>query len=189
MFDDREFTSERRLLSATLVAFVAMAILAAVDLLSDLREGTTLSHVLAEGGILLVGFIGAGLVARKLIATTRSARSSAAAARLLAGQLEATTAEATRWRTETRDILAGLAQAIDQQFDRWELSAAEKEVALLLLKGLSYKEIAEVRTVTEATARQQGRAVFEKAGLSGRADLSAFFLEELLLPSRPDGAA
>ena len=72
--------------------------------------------------------------------------------------------------------------ALDRQFQRWALSPAEKEVALLLLKGLSHKEIAEVRSITEATARQQARAVYKKAGLSGRADLAAFFLEDLLLP-------
>ncbi|MBT8470373.1 MAG: helix-turn-helix transcriptional regulator [Myxococcales bacterium] len=67
--------------------------------------------------------------------------------------------------------------------DRWRLSPAEKEVALLLLKGLSHKEIAKVRSVTETTARQQARAVYRKAGLSGRHDLAAFFLEDLMLPT------
>jgi DNA-binding NarL/FixJ family response regulator len=55
---------------------------------------------------------------------------------------------------------------------------------MLLLKGLSHKEIAEVRAITEATARQQARAVYRKAGLSGRADLAAFFREDLLLPAQ-----
>lgn len=77
----------------------------------------------------------------------------------------------------------GLGQAIDEQFDRWHLSPAEKEVGLLLLKGLSHKEVAEARAVTEATARQQARAVYKKAGLSGRHDLAAFFLEDLMLPT------
>jgi DNA-binding NarL/FixJ family response regulator len=62
------------------------------------------------------------------------------------------------------------------------LSPAEKEVALLLLKGLAHKEIAQARSITEATARQQARAVYKKAGLAGRNDLAAFFLEDLLLP-------
>jgi DNA-binding CsgD family transcriptional regulator len=62
------------------------------------------------------------------------------------------------------------------------LSPAEKEVALLLLKGLSHKELAKVRSITEATARQQARAIYKKAGLSGRSDLAAFFLEDLLVP-------
>jgi DNA-binding CsgD family transcriptional regulator len=91
--------------------------------------------------------------------------------------------EAARWRDEARDLLNGLGAAFDRQFERWALSPAEKEVALLLLKGLSHKELAEVRSITEATARQQARAVYKKAGLSGRHDLAAFFLEDLLLPS------
>ncbi|KPK49998.1 MAG: LuxR family transcriptional regulator, partial [Myxococcales bacterium SG8_38_1] len=89
---------------------------------------------------------------------------------------------ASRWRGEVRDLMKGLSAAIDQQFDRWDLTPAEKEVALLLLKGLSHKDIAEVRSVTEATARQQARAVYKKGGLSGRHDLAAFFLEDLMLP-------
>ena len=78
--------------------------------------------------------------------------------------------------------LGARGEALDQQFERWGLSPAEKEVALLLLKGLSHKDIAEVRSVTEATARQQARAVYKKGGLSGRHDLAAFFLEDLMLP-------
>ena len=93
-----------------------------------------------------------------------------------------TEAEAHRWRSEARDLMNGLAAALDQQFDRWALSPAEKETALLLLKGLSHKEIADVRSVGDATARQQARAVYKKAGLSGRHDLAAFFLEDLMLP-------
>jgi DNA-binding CsgD family transcriptional regulator len=180
-----ESTSDRRLWAATLVLFVGMAVLAAVDVGSDLREGTTLRHVLAEGGIFLVGFVGAALVTRRLVVTQRHARAAEAEAKALAGQLAASAAEAQRWREETRDVLAGLAKAIDRQFERWSLSPAEKEVGLLLLKGLSHKEIAEVRSVTEATARQQARAVYKKAGLAGRHDLAAFFLEDLLLPPEP----
>ena len=58
------------------------------------------------------------------------------------------------------------------------LSVAEKETALLLLKGLSHKEIASVRNVSEGTARQQATAVYRNAGVSGRNDLAAFFLED-----------
>src|SRR5690606_18367849 len=99
-----------------------------------------------------------------------------------AERLRVTEAEAARWRGEARDLLHGLGAALDRQFMRWALSPAEKEVALLLLKGLSHKEVATVRSITEATARQQARAVYKKAGLSGRNDLAAFFLEDLLLP-------
>jgi len=169
-------------LVGVLSAFLATALLAAIDLVSDLHEGTTVGHVLTEGATLVVGLLGAALVARRLLRTIRRADAAVAEARELAGQLEATAAEAAAWRTQARELMAGLGEAIDEQFIRWRLSPAEKEVGLLLLKGLSHKEIASVRTVTENTARQQARAIYRKAGLSGRHDLAAFFLEDLMLP-------
>jgi DNA-binding CsgD family transcriptional regulator len=165
-----------------LAAFAAVALLAALDLASDLSEGTTVGHVVAEGGVFVVGFLGATVMARRLRSLVRSERAARDEALALAERLKVTEAEAARWREEARDLLNGLGAALDRQFERWALSPAEKEVALLLLKGLSHKEIAEIRSVTEATARQQARAVYKKAGLSGRNDLAAFFLEDLLLP-------
>ncbi len=179
----RELTSEGRLLGGVLAAFASVALLAALDLVSDLGQGTTMGHVLAEGAVFVVGMLGAVFMARRLVSVMRSERAARQEALNLAEQLKATQAEAARWRDEARDHLDGLAAALDRQFERWALSPAEKEVALLLLKGLSHKEIAEVRSITEATARQQARAVYKKAGLSGRNDLAAFFLEDLLLPS------
>jgi DNA-binding CsgD family transcriptional regulator len=180
--DPRKLTSEGRLLAGVLVAFTAMALLAALDLAADLREGTTVGHVLAEGGVLAVGMIGAALMATRLAGLLRRELAAREEAVTLAARLQATETEAAHWRAAARELLDGLGAALDRQFERWALSPAEKEVALLLLKGLSHKEIAEVRSITEATARQQARAVYKKAGLSGRNDLAAFFLEDLLLP-------
>jgi DNA-binding CsgD family transcriptional regulator len=102
---------------------------------------------------------------------------------LLTGDLDRARADAERWRREANDHLRGLGVAIDGQFERWQLSSAEREVALLILKGLALKEIADVRETSERTVRQQALSVYRKAGLSGRAELSAFFLEDLLLPT------
>ena len=90
--------------------------------------------------------------------------------------------EAAHWKKESRELLQGLGIAIENQFARWHLSAAEAEVALLLLKGLSHKEIAGLRETSERTVREQSRSVYRKSGLAGRSSLSAFFLEDLLLP-------
>lgn len=100
--------------------------------------------------------------------------------------LEVARLQGQRWRTESRALLAGLGQAIDEQFSRWNLTESEREVALLLLKGLSLKEVAAVRATTERTIRAQARAIYTKAGLTGRAALSAFFLEDLLAPIGSD---
>lgn len=85
-------------------------------------------------------------------------------------------------RDKSREILGGLGEEIDKQFERWGLTAAEREVALLVLKGLRHKEIASARNTTERTVRQQALAVYRKAGLDGRTDLAAFFLEDFLPP-------
>lgn len=99
--------------------------------------------------------------------------------------LEVARIQGQRWRAEARNLLKGLGEAIDEQFRLWNFTDAEREVALLLLKGLSLKEIAQVRATSERTIRAQARALYAKAGLSGRAALSAFFLEDLLAPIGP----
>lgn len=96
--------------------------------------------------------------------------------------LELARAQGQRWRSEARSYLNGLGEAIEAQFARWNLTEAEQEVALLLLKGLSLKEVAAIRATSERTVRAQARSVYSKAGLTGRAALSAFFLEDLLAP-------
>ncbi len=114
-----------------------------------------------------------------LIQVTRQQRDENMA---LLRDLEVARLQGQRWRTEARTVLNGLGEAIEAQFSRWNLTEAEREVALLLLKGLSLKEIAAVRATTERTIRAHARALYSKAGLTGRAALSAFFLEDLLAP-------
>jgi DNA-binding CsgD family transcriptional regulator len=88
----------------------------------------------------------------------------------------------TQWRAEIAGHFKELGAAIQRQFAAWGCTGAEQEVGLLLLKGFSHKEIARYRGANEATIRQQATALYQKAGLSGRAALSAYFLEDLMLP-------
>lgn len=164
---------------ALLLAFVAIALLMAVDLATDFHHGGSLSHLLGEAVIMLVASWGAGLLLRdRRRALRRAARLSQ---RVAAAEAQAATlrAQNEQWRSESERFVSGLRAAIDAQFGRWALTAAEAEVALLLLKGLSLKEVADARDTSERTARQQSLAVYRKAGLSGRAELSAYFLEDL----------
>ena len=107
---------------------------------------------------------------------------------LLRRELQVIRAESQRWREEMGEHLRELGAAIRRQFAAWRLTAAEQEVGLLLLKGLSHKEIARVRRTGEATIRQQAASLYQKAGLGGRAALSAFFLDDLLAEPAPDAA-
>jgi DNA-binding CsgD family transcriptional regulator len=101
--------------------------------------------------------------------------------------LEVARLQGQRWRAESRSLINGLGAAIDLQFARWNFTEAEREVALLLLKGLSIKEAAAVRATSERTIRAQAAALYGKAGVNGRAALSAFFLEDLLAPIERPG--
>ena len=100
----------------------------------------------------------------------------------LVRDLDVARIQGRQWRDETRALLKGLGEAIDRQFLQWRLTEAERDVGLLILKGLSLKEIATARVTSERTIRAQARSIYAKAGLSGRAALSTFFLEDLLAP-------
>jgi DNA-binding CsgD family transcriptional regulator len=157
------------------VLFGAIATFIAFDIFTDYRSGAEPGHVLFESVVMALAL--AGSVIMWLQFRTVQLRADR-----LSVDLEAARREAQHFREEAHDALRGLGEAIDNQFTRWSLSPAEREIALLLLKGLSHKEIAEVRSTIETTIRQQALAVYRKSGLRSRAELSAFFLEDLLLP-------
>ncbi len=152
--------------------------LVGVDVADDARSGGSRGHIAVELLMMAAALAGAITLVAHLLQTRRRAH-------LLQGRLRRAEEEAARFREESRAHLEGLAVAIDRQLERWSLSAAEREVALLLLKGLSHQEIAAVRGTSERTVRQQALALYRKAGLSGRAELAAFFLEDLLMPQPP----
>jgi DNA-binding CsgD family transcriptional regulator len=96
--------------------------------------------------------------------------------------LQTARAEGTGWRNKVQSHLAGLKAGMDIQFREWGMTGAEREVGLLMLKGLSHKEIAVLRATTEATVRQQAQSIYRKAGLPGKTAFSAYFLEDLFAP-------
>ena len=92
-------------------------------------------------------------------------------------------AEGEAWRGRAQTYVHGLGEEIEKQLEKWQLTAAEREVALLMLKGFSHGEIAKLRGTTEATVRHQARVVYQKSGMPGRSAFCAYFLEDLL-PAR-----
>lgn len=173
--------SDRPGLTVVIVLFL-LAIVAGgiVDLALDAPDRWWTPHVVFE--IALVG-TALGLAIYLWAGWSRAARSLAETRRAL----EERRIERDAWRRSARGLLEGLGEAIDRQFRTWHLTPAEREVALLLIKGLSHKEVAAVTGRSERTARQHAVAVYRKAGLAGRAELAAFFLEDLMLPREKRG--
>jgi len=160
----------------SIAMFALIAVLMAVDTVIDYRQSGSFAAQTFEILVFVAALAGIAVHAWQLAsARSRSER--------LDRELSETRAEAQRWSREARDVLKGLGAAIDSQFDKWGLTPAERDVALLQLKGLRHKEIAELRQTSERTVRQQALSIYRKAGLGGRTDLAAFFLEDLLLPS------
>jgi len=158
---------------AAITLFGVVVVLIGWDLYIDFSEGVGFWHIAVESVIFVVAVIGIVLMWRQLD-------------RVQSDLVEARV-EAAQWKQESAELLEGLGAAIERQFDRWGLSAAEADVGLFLLKGMSHKEIASLRNTSERTVREQARAVYRKSGLPGRSALSAFFLEDLLLPHEDVG--
>mgnify|MGYP001829131292 FL=1 len=83
-------------------------------------------------------------------------------------------------RLKTARLSGELFKVMNDQFAGWGLSKSETEVALLLIKGMSMKEISELRQVKEKTVRQQATQIYAKSGYAGRHELAAHFIEDLL---------
>ncbi|HKJ03909.1 MAG TPA: helix-turn-helix transcriptional regulator [Longimicrobiales bacterium] len=132
-------------------------------------------HIVLE---ILTTLVAMGAATVLWSAWRRAARADAAARR----SLEERKAERDQWRASARKALEGLGQAMDQQFSAWGLTPTEREIALCLLKGYSHKRVADLTSRKERTVRQHSVVVYQKAGLSGRAELAAHFLDDLILP-------
>lgn len=83
-------------------------------------------------------------------------------------------------QSKTARLSGELLVVMRNQFARWGLSRSESEVALLLIKGLSMREISHVRQVKEKTVRQQATSIYAKSGYAGRHELVAHFIEDLM---------
>lgn len=164
--------SERGLIAAVLVAIASLLL---IDLFTDSREGVNWWHLAMEILVVLVSSSGFFILIRGFFQKSHEIDRHHI-------EIEKLKQESLRWKEESKKHIDGLSHAIDSQLERWKLSQAEKQVALLLLKGLSLKEIASLRETTEKTARAHSIAIYQKSGLSGRSELAAFFLEDLLLP-------
>lgn len=169
--------NESKLSKIALGLYALIFMLIAFDIFGDYSDGIDWGHLLTELAVLLVTTIGIGYFGRRYFLATQLTMSA------LIIDLDQAQEQAQRWRKENTTLIAGLGSEIQKQFTCWELTAAEAEVGLLLLKGFSHQEIADIRQASERTVREQARAVYRKSGTTGRSALSAFFLEDLLLPN------
>ena len=172
--DDR-YDNDRTLRALLALVLCATIVGGAIDLFLDAPESWTSPHVLYEVALILAAMATSIVLWR---GWWKSRRRLDEARQTLAEH----TLERDAWRASAESALAGLGHAISERFTSWGLTPAEREVALFLLKGRSHKQIAFATGRSERTIRQHAVAVYQKSALNGRAELAAFFLEDIPLP-------
>ncbi len=83
-------------------------------------------------------------------------------------------------REQLRRAAGAFGEVLEERFSQWRLTAAERDVALFALKGMSTAEIARLRNTSEGTVKAQTGAIYRKAGVTGRGQLLSLFIEDLM---------
>jgi DNA-binding CsgD family transcriptional regulator len=159
----------------SLATFILIFVLAVGDIIYDWQEaGNFDAHILGEIIMGLVSLIAFAALSVSIWLNNRKLKETHQ-------QLNQANNDLTTSEHQTQKLMGDFSKIIQAQFASWQLTESEKEVALLLLKGLSLDEIAAVRETKAKTVRQQASNLYKKAGISGRHELVAFFFEELLI--------
>lgn len=175
--DDRPaYAGSLRLLLVVVLAGTIFG--GALDIYMDAPDTWRSAHVMYEIGLIAAAMASSVVLwrgwwrSRQTLAETQRA-------------LESNAAEREAWRATAESVLAGFGRAVEERFAAWGLTPVESEIALRLLKGHSHKQIAFETGRSERTVRQHAVSVYQKSKLGGRAELAAFFLDDLLLPAVP----
>lgn len=145
----------------------------ALDVVTDVGLGVPTWHIVEECVIVLASGLGFAYLLWDMRSRTRKMKNLSRTLSSADQQLQDITEEMRRARSR-------YSETIHQQFLDWGLTLSEQQVAMLLLKGLSFREIAMVRDTREKTVRQQASTIYSKSGLEGRHAFAAWFLEDFL---------
>ena len=162
MFENRMILNA--VISGMMLAFIFFLFDAVFDLRDHFSDGTPYSkdeviHLVFEGGAVVALFF--GMVS--LFKYTSFLKNQNIKAQM---QLSA--------------LKVDFDEYVRSQFAKWELTVAEKDVALLLLRGLNTSDIANLRSVSVGTIKVQAHNVFGKSGVSSRVEFMALFMDEFI---------
>ena len=145
------------------------------DVLTDISLGVPVWHIFSESIIVIVSGIGALFLIKDISARTTDIAN-------LKHELLISDDKFRNISDEMKNARREYSTVIHSQFEQWSLTPSEQEVAMLLLKGLSFKEISAVRNTKEKTVRQQASVIYSKANVDGRHEFAAWFLEDFMTP-------
>lgn len=154
--------------------FLIMAATTVMDIYNDGQDNLSRIHIIVEFFTLLLSIAAAiffSLIAYKITKDNQSLYES----------VKSESEQKEHYKRRVMGYAQGLSSAIEDQFRSWGLTHSEKEIGFLILKGLSTKEISQIQFIQDKTVRHHCSSIYKKSGLSGRSELSAYFLEDLLI--------
>lgn len=143
------------------------------DVLTDISLGIPGWHIFSEILIVIVSGMGALFLIKDIRAKTFDIS-------ILKQELLISDDKFRNISEEMKNARHEYSAVIHSQFEQWSLTSSEQEIAMLLLKGLSFKEISGVRNTKEKTVRQQASVIYAKANVEGRHEFAAWFLEDFM---------
>ncbi len=151
-------------LPAIIIALIAVQIVCAgvflADVLGDASEQTAMSWALVPEALACIAlFLGIGFEAVFLSELLRRKASLERSVKLASSELQS---------------------VIERHFDEWKLTASERDVAALMVKGLSIAEIAKVRGSAEGTVKAHLNAIYRKADARNRAEVLSNIMDALI---------
>ena len=152
--------------------FLALSV---ADIYREYASGETLLHLAFEIVICLV----AAVLSLYVLLSWKKARNELTLT--LSENLELKKIN-LEWKQKNSELFSRINLSINKQFEEWKLTPAESDIALLLLKGLPFKEIAQIREGSEKTVRHHALKIYQKSGLPGRTELFAYFFEDIFNP-------
>ncbi len=130
-----------------------------MDAAEELSHDPTGLHPISEASVALALGIGIVVVGRELLRSLRTARAQSSALAIASGEF---------------------LKVMEEHFDLWSLTKAERDVVILSLKGFELERIAQIRGSAVGTVRAQLAKIYSKSDTSNRAQLSAVFVEKLM---------
>lgn len=95
-------------------------------------------------------------------------------------EIKLTNKQLTTANIKIQNLQGEMIHYINTSFKNWQLTNAENEIAWLIIKGFSFKEIADIRGVSEKTIGQQTSKIYKKSNTNNRHELMSLFLEEFI---------
>ena len=88
--------------------------------------------------------------------------------------------EVATTRNQLSEIKDGLAKIINKQLEEWSFTPSEKEVSWLIIKGISYAKIADLKSISKRTVEQHASSIYKKSRVQNRHEFVTGFLEDVL---------